>query len=364
MTARAESFADRAETRAADRASLCSRGSMGRPSKEPPSPSSLVPAILRSALPLGIDVESLAWRFDLPPDVLTREEVTVAADTAHELLQAIARSSADDDLALRLSGRLTWRRIALADLVVRASATVRDALGRLARWAPLVHDGLAGALEEDDAVGRFRVRTPRRPRGLGRFVHELALAHAFGEARSGTGDDLVATRVWFAHPRPPRLTALAAFFGTGDLAFGCEDSGFALPGVALPRGLRAADPRTVETVEPLVDQSIAELPPASSLAQRVARRIGTTLPGGVDVREVARAMHMSARTLQRRLEDEGTRFTEVLDRARLDAARLLLDDPNRSLIDVALRVGFSDLASFSRAFKRWTGKPPGQWRRS
>ena len=75
-----------------------------------------------------------------------------------------------------------------------------------------------------------------------------------------------------------------------------------------------------------------------------------------------RVFHMSARTLQRRLEEEQTRFTEVLDRARLDLARRLLADPALPLADVAFRLGFADLAAFSRAFKRWTGKPPGQWR--
>ncbi len=72
---------------------------------------------------------------------------------------------------------------------------------------------------------------------------------------------------------------------------------------------------------------------------------------------------MSARTLQRRLEEEGTRFSEVLDRVRLEAARAALSDPDTTLTDVAYRLGFGDLATFSRAFKRWTGKPPGQWRR-
>ena len=75
-------------------------------------------------------------------------------------------------------------------------------------------------------------------------------------------------------------------------------------------------------------------------------------------------MHMSARTLQLRLEQEDTQFSEVLDRARLGVARGLLLDPGVALSEAAVRLGFADLATFSRAFKRWTGKPPGQWRRS
>jgi AraC-like DNA-binding protein len=157
---------------------------------------------------------------------------------------------------------------------------------------------------------------------------------------------------------------MRAFFGTDDLAFGGEDSGFAVARGELERPMRLADPRTVETIAPLVDAELGSRPRGASLSARVAAHLATALPDGVDVGDVARAMHMSSRTLQRRLEQEQTRFTEVLDRARLDLARRLLGDPSVGLTDVAFRLGFADLATFSRAFKRWTGKPPGQWRRS
>jgi AraC-like DNA-binding protein len=83
----------------------------------------------------------------------------------------------------------------------------------------------------------------------------------------------------------------------------------------------------------------------------------------VSIDHVASSMHMSARTLQRRLEDEGTRFGEVLEEVRARLARTWLRDPSLGLSEIAARLGFADLATFSRAFKRWTGMPPGQWRR-
>jgi AraC-like DNA-binding protein len=92
----------------------------------------------------------------------------------------------------------------------------------------------------------------------------------------------------------------------------------------------------------------------------VAARLSATLPDGVDVTVVAAALHMSPRTLQRRLEEEGTAFTEVLDRVRLELARDALRARATSLTTLAFRLGFADLATFSRAFKRWTGQPPGQ----
>jgi AraC-like DNA-binding protein len=312
---------------------------------------------------------------------------------ADELIHAVARAGGarDADVALRLATGLEGRRHTLVGLAVRASATVRDALVRLARWAPLLHEGLEAALEDGGAArgeggardegdeARWVLRTPRRPRGLGRYVHELALAGALHQARAAGARDVPVTRAWFVHARPPDLGALAAFFGTTSLAFGCEDSGFAVARATLDAPMPGAEPGTVSAIEPLVDAEMAArtLTAGASLADRVASRVAASLPELADVAAVAAALHMSPRTLQRRLEAEGTRFTEVIDRARLAEARRLLDEGDAgrarasgpapgplSLTEIAYRLGFADLATFSRAFKRWTGQPPGQWRRS
>ena len=336
---------------------------MARPSKEPPSRSSIVPATARHALARGLDVQALAWRFELPTDVARQDEASVGADVADALLHAVARAVSEPDVALRVALERTSKPQALADLAVRASANVRDALERLARWVPLLQEGLEASVDVDATEARWVLRTPRRPRGLGRYVHELALAHTVSRLREGA-PGVPVTRVWFAHARPAELLALAAFFGDAALAFGAEDSGFAIARAALEHPLRLADARAVETLAPLVDAQLEARPRGLALADRVATHLASSLPEGADVTAVARAMHMSARTLQRRLEQEQTKFTEVLDRARLSAARRLLADPALQLTDIAFRLGFADLATFSRAFKRWTGRPPGQWRRS
>jgi AraC-like DNA-binding protein len=337
---------------------------MARPKKELPSRSAIVPAVVRRVRSLGLDVDALSWRFALPGDAAERDEVRAPAGAADELMQVVVQSTGEDDVALRVAGGIDGRAAKLVDLLVRSGATVRAGAATLARAVRLLQEGLEASLEEERGEGaRFVLRTPRRPRGLGRHVHEVALAHAIDRLRQGAGEVAVG-RAWFSHPRPARIDALLAFFGTHDLSFGCEDSGFSLPRASLDLLMPAADTRTIDAIRPLVDAEINARPEAVAFAERVAAHVRNALPGGADVAEVAEAMHMSPRTLQRRLEDEETRFGEVLDRARLERAQELLADPDVALIDVAFRLGFSDLATFSRAFKRWTGMPPGQWRRS
>ena len=85
--------------------------------------------------------------------------------------------------------------------------------------------------------------------------------------------------------------------------------------------------------------------------------------GYPDVHSVAKMMGLSARTLQRRLSDEGVTYGRVVARARFDLAQRMLEDPACKVIEVALDLGYSDPAHFARAFARWTGLAPREFRR-
>ncbi len=103
--------------------------------------------------------------------------------------------------------------------------------------------------------------------------------------------------------------------------------------------------------------------PGDDLATTMAQVIGTALvDGDADIGRVATWVGMSTRTLQRRLEDAGVSYAQVLAKARLAAAIQLLDDPTATLQDISLRVGYSHPAHFTRAFRRWTGSAPRTFR--
>ncbi|MEO8703375.1 MAG: AraC family transcriptional regulator ligand-binding domain-containing protein [Kofleriaceae bacterium] len=327
---------------------------MGRPVREPPESSALVPALLRLLASRGHTV-ALAGA---PADAAERDELGVPPAQIGELVATAAELLGEPFLALRLPAELPLRRYDVVELALRSSATLREGLQLATRHAAVIHPHVELALVEtgDDAI--WTQRTPRHPRGIGRHLHEYGLAHVLHHARAGVGE-LAIRHVWFAHARPRTLAPLERWFGTGELGFGAPDSGFAFARERLDAPLAAGDPRLLATALALVRP-----PPAvATLAPRVAALLRTTL---ADPRAdaIAASLHMSARTLQRRLEAEGTTFSEVVDRTREAVARELLLEPALALGEIAYRVGFADLATFSRAFKRWTGKPPGLFRRS
>jgi AraC-like DNA-binding protein len=336
---------------------------MARPAREPASRSALVPALLRHAEACGADAALLALRAGLDPELAREDEALVTPSATFALLDVMSDLLGEPHLGLALPEALVFRGVGLAELAARASPTVRDALARFARYAPLVLPDLECVLEEDEREARFRQRTRGRPRGAGRTAHEYALAYALVQCRNESGEALSVSRVWFAHARPTDLGPVCHFFGTEDVAFGAPDSGFAAGRALLDAPMRGGDARLLVTAEALADAAVRAQPRTRELAAAVAARIEELLPAGASIEAVARALHMSPRTLQRRLEDERTSFGALLDEVRGRIARALLRDPSLGLAEIAARLGFADLATFSRAFKRWTGTPPGQWRR-
>lgn len=112
--------------------------------------------------------------------------------------------------------------------------------------------------------------------------------------------------------------------------------------------------------EPLSPSALQEPDVGASVRQIVVTLLSDGHP---DIRRVAASACMSARTLQRRLHAEGLTFGRVVARARFEEARRLLADPARKVIDVALDLGYSDPAHFTRAFRRWAGIAPRRFRR-
>jgi AraC-like DNA-binding protein len=95
----------------------------------------------------------------------------------------------------------------------------------------------------------------------------------------------------------------------------------------------------------------------------VQKTIASAPAAGGSAANVARALHVSVRTLQRKLVEAGTTFREMSETVRGQLAEGYLADPKVSIAEVAFLLGFSDQSSFNRAFRRWTGDSPGRWRR-
>lgn len=132
---------------------------------------------------------------------------------------------------------------------------------------------------------------------------------------------------------------------------------------ALDLPVTTADAASHRTAFELCERQLIERAPGGLLVQRVARELFAADGGVRSSVQVARAVGMAERTLKRRLAEQRTSYSELLDRARHMRALELLGS-ELSIEEVAERLGYSDPANFTRAFRRWTGKSPRAVRKS
>jgi AraC-like DNA-binding protein len=317
----------------------------------------MAPALLRYVHARGIDPAELS---DGDRDAT---ELPVTSIALARMLARACELLAEPHLALRLPSELPMKRYDALALAARAARTPRAVVDLVVRYAPLVFPGLRAEIESDAAELRISWTIAAHPRGLGIEVDELVLATVLGYVARGIV--LSPVRVWLASARPPMIAPLFAAMRTEEIDFGARTTGFALTSADADVELAGADAMLLATATDLADAALARVPRRGAFAALVTTRIEAALGGGStpNADDVSAALHMSTRTLQRRLDEEGTRFSEVLDAARERTARALLDDRAVPLGEVAYRSGFADLATFSRAFKRWSGMPPGAFRR-
>jgi AraC-like DNA-binding protein len=196
-----------------------------------------------------------------------------------------------------------------------------------------------------------------------RFPIEVMLGLSFRLLHHATHGALPLAEVTFKHAAGYPVAAYEALFGA-PVRFEAEASALWVPRAALAMPLPDRDPLVRRYLEAHAAQLLAALPaPAPAIVGQLREAILVELAtSGAELGRVARRVAASPRTIQRRLEEAGTSYQQLVEDVRSALARQLLRDRARSIIDVAFELGYADLKGFYRAFKRWTGETPGEWR--
>lgn len=320
-------------------------------------------AILLGASAYAQDPEVLAGRFGLSPPDLGDADGRLPSRVVVAMWDEVPRIVGDDRFGLRLGLRASQAgTLPVVGYVIQTSPTLGEGLARALRYQRLVQ-----TLNRAELVtGRLDARIVFHvsARHVERLRHAIEFAAAFCMAFAGRllGRRVVPSRVCFAHAPPSALDEHRSIFGE-KIAFQSAATEIALDPALLALPLPSADEGLGEIVERHAAALLARVPNDDSFARAVrAALAGTLAKGRGAVAEVARRLHMSPRTLQRRLQAEGTSGVELLDDVRRELALHYVADMSLSLAEVAFLLGFSDQTTFHRAFIRWTGKPPGALR--
>jgi AraC-like DNA-binding protein len=175
--------------------------------------------------------------------------------------------------------------------------------------------------------------------------------------------DITPLQVWFQHPAPQRLDEHEQFFRC-PIVFGASSTGITCGLDMLSFPVRGADAFLSRVLLEYAEGKLRHLPTTGDMTS-LARRALLGLGDGhaPDLSSVARQAHCSPRTLQGRLRAEGTSFSRLLDEVRKDLALRYIANRDLRIIELPLLLRYADPSPFYRAFKRWTGMTPEQYRR-
>jgi AraC-like DNA-binding protein len=163
---------------------------------------------------------------------------------------------------------------------------------------------------------------------------------------------------------PAPATEEESQLGTGlTFAFDAPTTYLHVPVDTLEEVCRFSDPTAYRLAIVDLRKALNERTRASSFSDKVTKSLNDG-PGSKSAATVASELSMSVSTLRRRLRDEDTTFRELLRASMVERAKLELLDPSMSISQIAAELGYSDLANFSHAFKRWTGQSPREFRPS
>ncbi|PZO07667.1 MAG: AraC family transcriptional regulator [Lysobacteraceae bacterium] len=287
--------------------------------------------------------------------------LTVPFAHFEQLVRDALTLSKEPALGLFVGERLAPATHGVLGDAVLSSATLRQAIGLFERFVPLRLPIVAVTLEVSATQARLCVAETCPLGDIQRPVLEAVLLSVKNAVEAISLGASRIDSVGFAFDAPD-YAALARELLRCPVRYAQTWTGFRLPLALLDQPLRAADPVAFREAAGTCQRELDKLTAHTTLAARVQRLMLEQQTGFPSLGVTARLLRLPARTLHRRLEEEGTSFKQLLEGVRHTLALAHLRQGRFTVEEIAYALGYSDLSNFRRAFKRWEAKPPSAFR--
>jgi AraC-like DNA-binding protein len=310
----------------------------------------------------GVDPASLFDEIGLDPEKLSDPRARYPLNL---MRHACARASELlDDPAAGLIAAEVWQPTDFhaLGLAFLASSTLRTALERLVRYSAMVNDLVRYSVI--DSGDRITLVCNMADGDFGEVatIEDARWVIILDSCRRAYGYSLDPLEVTFLHADPG--LEIGKFYGLFRCAmqFGAPVSSMTFPAEVIDRPLPASNRELAHMHDGVLSDVIGKLQ-RDDIVSRTKSAIIDNLPSDdFTAEKVANSLHMSSRNLQRKLAAENTTFRALVEVIRQELARSYLTDSDSTLQDIAFLLGFSSQAAFTRAFKRWTGHTPQEYR--
>lgn len=321
---------------------------------------SWVQTVLGEARRQGLDDTTLLTAAGIAPEDLRLERWPV--DHITRLWRAAARLSGDPGLGLKAGTLVGPASFNVVSFILQSAASLRQAFTVVQKYQSLISDAGRFQLIAGETAS-WLVYHPRQG-DLAFSPHQIeaVLAAVVSFSRWITPTPLQPERVCFSHDQVGPLAGYREVFHCS-VEFNQAYSGLLIANAVLDRPLPQANAELAHLHERYAASQLTSLGQGRQLDQViqdwVRARLGPPLPTRA---EAADAFGLSERTLARRLQQHGSSYADIVDTVRRDLALHRIRHTSLPLKDIAHELGFAELSPFYRAFQRWTGSTPAQWR--
>lgn len=328
---------------------------------EPSILASWIRALRKQLDAIGLDSHAMSLAAGLDPLLMDDPNARYPVSITTRLWQMAVEASGDPALGLRVSRFVSPTTFHALGYALVASGSLREVFERIVRYHPVVSDALSLSFVRAGDRYEFRFSVPEGGPVPANEAMDAFAAIYVRTCRNRLGRSYAPIAVHLVRPRPADPTPwhevfrAPLYFDAGEnlLEFACVD---------FDSHLDDANPELAEHNEAVLNRTLEQLS-ALTWERKVRGAIETQLPEGEPSAErIAQNLHLSLRSLQRHLADEGCSYDLLLNQCRQNLALQHMRDPGSSLSEIAYVLGFADTSSFSRAFKRWTGMTPSQYR--
>jgi len=308
----------------------------------------------------GIDPEPLFREEGIDPEMLFDGGARIPLDRYQRLDVKAAKLSGDPYFGLKGAEYSRPAHLGALGFAWLASSTLRTAFQRLSRYAQVIQEKLTVELDEDNEF--FYVRMDARLPLLNKRIRENGQMAAVTKfSRVIAGNDFNPAKICFKQPEPEDTGYYYKLFRC-PLEFNSMETTLVIRLEDVDRRLTGSNDQLAKLNEHIVIKYLAHSE-KHDIVNRVKTAIIDGLANGqVTETSIAEEMHTTPRNLHRKLQKEDTSFKTLLTEMRKELAQQYIQDRSKTLTEISFMLGFSEVSSFSRAFKVWTGRPPSEAR--
>ncbi len=279
-----------------------------------------------------------------------------------DLLSALEQKLQTPALGLEIADFVQPRHLGIVAYLALSCETLGEALMRYHDYHRLIYDGSPLEVRvENDYLSIAWAEVPFNL--MTQLTDEVAMALMMKFVRSlMASDEVTLHEVHFRHSPSKHLPLYEQYFHC-KVRFGQAQSVIFMHVSELAKPLRQGDHTLQYLLRQQAEALLEKLPNTSQIDQRIQQAILTGLQKNMfQIEHIARQLHWSVRQLQRHLQKQGRTYQQRMQEVRSMLAQQYLKDPNLSLYEIALLLGYSEQSAFQRAFKQWTQLTPQQWR--